>query len=778
MLVKRKNECLVPLILVLMLLNGSGFMINPVQADSSTWDESFIAYNNYHHNPLTVDGNGWLYTADVTYESDPISPYTIRVYRSTDDGNSWTQWKYCPLSSEPQGLDMAVNLYNNHIYMTFIYEEGSNEWVYLWRLNDNQFFEVDSTTTVHFYDTSVAIDFAFGTSNYIYVAYCSYDYDVKYTYNWRSHLVWKRATESGLANMNDYKRFYSEYYWFYSPDLAIGGDTGDVFTAYSRVTMIYNDNYNFLSIIDRSGTSIGGINYYSGFDNPSVKLQPSVAVSRHRDNTDRIIFSGVVNESNSYYIRTFYSTGGGDKFYETSSQAPDIEVGDPECKVALSVDGMSTTSNVLSYFYMVYFKKEPGRFDYVIRKAFHSNLGSWTHFHTGESAPLASSQPSIVTSLKGHGGWGPVVAFTDSVYFSYVAGDFITLTAPTLSSPANNHLTNDQTPTLSWSSVTGADTYEVQIDTSSSFTDPLYYIKDQIASTSHIVQTPLIDGTYYWRVRACDSAYDFGPVSSYRSFTVDTVAPSAPTLVSPYNNYRTSSQSMSFDWNAVSGATQYQLKVYDSSDDEVYSYTTSNTDHDIPTTLSEDTYSWKVRAQDGAGNWGSYSSERFFTIDLSGPAKAVLISPVSGATIADNSVLLTWNSIADATAYQVQVDTSITFSTTIVNQETSQTQINTGIITPDRYYWRVRGKDDVNNYGTFSDTWYFDLEGSDIWNLTGSPIIIDDDGGTAGAITWSEAVLEPWCSYVNDRYVIQNVIIDGQGSSNCITIKDSTIPFT
>jgi len=60
------------------------------------------------------------------------------------------------------------------------------------------------------------------------------------------------------------------------------------------------------------------------------------------------------------------------------------------------------------------------------------------------------------------------------------------------------------------------------------------------------------------------------------------------------------------------------------------------------------------------------------------------------------------------------------------------------------------------------------------------PIIIDDDGGTSGSITWDEAVTYSWCSgagFQNNPYIINDLTIDGSDSSDCLIIKDSSAYF-
>ena len=67
---------------------------------------------------------------------------------------------------------------------------------------------------------------------------------------------------------------------------------------------------------------------------------------------------------------------------------------------------------------------------------------------------------------------------------------------------------------------------------------------------------------------------------------------------------------------------------------------------------------------------------------------------------------------------------------------------------------------------------------SGYWDLTGSPISIDDTNPTNN---WAYTALNyDWCSGSgswSDPYIIENVTIDGQNSASCITIIDSTQYF-
>jgi len=73
----------------------------------------------------------------------------------------------------------------------------------------------------------------------------------------------------------------------------------------------------------------------------------------------------------------------------------------------------------------------------------------------------------------------------------------------------------------------------------------------------------------------------------------------------------------------------------------------------------------------------------------------------------------------------------------------------------------------------------FEITTSFDWDLTGTPIYIDD---TIPGSNWSyTAATYAWCSgsgTMNDPYVIENVLIDGLNSSSCITILNSNQFFT
>jgi large repetitive protein len=92
-------------------------------------------------------------------------------------------------------------------------------------------------------------------------------------------------------------------------------------------------------------------------------------------------------------------------------------------------------------------------------------------------------------------------------------------TAPVLVSPANALVTTNTTPTFLWESVLAGNSYQIQIDTVSTFIHP---VQDQtrIAGVTYYIATTLPNGKYYWRVRAINANGESGTWSSVRSITI------------------------------------------------------------------------------------------------------------------------------------------------------------------------------------------------------------------------------------------------------------------
>jgi hypothetical protein len=137
----------------------------------------------------------------------------------------------------------------------------------------------------------------------------------------------------------------------------------------------------------------------------------------------------------------------------------------------------------------------------------------------------------------------------------------INLPAPTLLTPANDSRGMPLTQMLTWSGVTGATSYQLQVSTSSNFST--YLVNQSGLTATQYELTGLTNGAkYYWRVRS-QLGSNNSNWSTIWNFT--TLIP-APQLVTPTNNSIDVPVNTFFTWVASLGAASYQLQVSTNSD--------------------------------------------------------------------------------------------------------------------------------------------------------------------------------------------------------------------
>jgi len=295
--------------------------------------------------------------------------------------------------------------------------------------------------------------------------------------------------------------------------------------------------------------------------------------------------------------------------------------------------------------------------------------------------------------------------------------------APALLSPANGATVSTGTPTFDWSDVT---------DPSS----PVTYVLEIVGrlintglTTSTYTLTSgeaLPNGTYSWRVRAADNAGIESDWSETWSFTVttappppppppgDNTPPPTPLLVSPTNGTITNDNTQTFKWSAVSdpSGVTYTLQVDNDSDFTSPEINPSDLIDNAytPSYLAEENYSWRVRAVDGAGNLGDWSTVWTLLIDTTAPAAPDLLGPADGALTNDNTPTFRWTAEMDPSGvtYTIQVDNDADFT----SPEVDFSGITENTYTPfaladENYSWHVRAVDGAGNASSWSENWSF-----------------------------------------------------------------------
>jgi hypothetical protein len=166
-------------------------------------------------------------------------------------------------------------------------------------------------------------------------------------------------------------------------------------------------------------------------------------------------------------------------------------------------------------------------------------------------------------------------------------------------------LSNQTSATFSLSSNEGGSAFECRLNGS-----------PYVSCSSPKTYSALSDGTHTFEVRSRDVAGNVDLTPAAKTWTVDTVAPASPGLISPANGESTSNSKPTFEWSDVtdSSGVTYQIQLDNSGSGfpspEVNQSGLSTSSFTPSSSLPVGTYSWRVRASDGAGNiaWSAVST--------------------------------------------------------------------------------------------------------------------------------------------------------------------------
>ena len=202
-----------------------------------------------------------------------------------------------------------------------------------------------------------------------------------------------------------------------------------------------------------------------------------------------------------------------------------------------------------------------------------SETTMWGSAMLGETKKRTLEQPDIngIVSLYGRKG---------------------TIAAPVLVAPANG-ATGLATATLTWQAASGATSYNVYFGTSAS---PA--LVATVTGTTYAAGTLAKGVTYYWRI-AAKNATGIATSATW-SFTTASGGLTAPVLVSPANGSTAQPLTPTLKWNAVTGATSYEVYFGATSVPPLLGSTTA-TAVQISGLQPATTYYWKIVARSSTG---------------------------------------------------------------------------------------------------------------------------------------------------------------------------------
>jgi hypothetical protein len=300
----------------------------------------------------------------------------------------------------------------------------------------------------------------------------------------------------------------------------------------------------------------------------------------------------------------------------------------------------------------------------------------------------------------GWGPWSPDRMFTTS-------SGMVQLSSPAILEPLDKATVKAASPVLFWTSVYGADQYYVWIGLSDDET--VYETSSPLPSVTIPAGTLVSGVTYTWLVRVENSSQVSSLWSPQSTFTLTIpTGLGVPSLAAPTPGAILSTLNPTFSWQAVSGATRYDLWIdKGTSDTKVYEVVVTGTSWTVPvgTLQAGQTYWWTVIAG-GADAWSktgdtwNWSLGRKFTLTADASPTIIaptLQEPANGSTLATPSATLRWTTIVAANWYRVWVGkgTSSATSTAVFwkdvnNPGTGPTQqlvLPAGILERGATYW-------------------------------------------------------------------------------------------
>jgi hypothetical protein len=209
--------------------------------------------------------------------------------------------------------------------------------------------------------------------------------------------------------------------------------------------------------------------------------------------------------------------------------------------------------------------------------------------------------------------------------------------APTQVTPYNGANGISRSPTLTWSAVPGAISYDVQVATDNSFAPQVMVAAPLgLTATSFAVTGLDSSATYHWRVRVTNAAgISAWSSPSWLFITTNGAPPAIPTLTSPANGELNAGTSPSLSWNSCPGATYYNLQVSTTLDFRYCIYENNSiagTSQSITGLDSLSTYYWRVSASNSSGT-SDWSDIWSFT-DSRGYSFSRIIAPINGDSLA------------------------------------------------------------------------------------------------------------------------------------------------
>lgn len=280
--------------------------------------------------------------------------------------------------------------------------------------------------------------------------------------------------------------------------------------------------------------------------------------------------------------------------------------------------------------------------------------------------------------------------------------------APALRTPVDKAINMPIAFEFEWETVVGGKNYYLQI---SRFEDFQIAIFNERADRDTVLFYNQLEYNvvYYWRVRADDEDGNLGPWSEVWSYSTNI---KTPILISPENNTGNVSNSINLTWERLPNILSYLQVAEDTDFNSIFAQEPELDDDKflLQNLQTNKTYYWRVKFFVGEAE-SPWSEVWSFSTGM--PRTTLLNPPNEEKGVSKESILFRWNSTPGAASYRLQVSLNNTF-TNIFFQEDNiiDTRKDVYDFEPEMiYYWRVRAN---NEFGPndWSETWNFTTDGA------------------------------------------------------------------
>jgi hypothetical protein len=284
------------------------------------------------------------------------------------------------------------------------------------------------------------------------------------------------------------------------------------------------------------------------------------------------------------------------------------------------------------------------------------------------------------------------------------------IATPTAVAPANG-LVVDALPAFSWAAVANANRYEFQLAADPGMNSPVLGRGDDQFTTRNTratIKKTIPNGTYWWRVRALHVNGTPSPWSVPRAIVKSWT--SAPALQSPAHGAIMvhPTHPLVLRWSSVPRAAKYIVSI--ATDPTLGTIVspqaeTSGTVYAPRSTLlSPGTYYWGVTPIDAQGHRGAPSPVQSFLWTWPTSTVARVDDVFAAPEVFDP--LFSWDPIAGAARYEVEINPSVEFApgskVCCVSPVIGTSYAPTVVFKDNTYYWRVRALDTSGNPGVWN----------------------------------------------------------------------------